>query len=65
MKWLQEGDRNIKFFHLVASTGRRGNLIDNLSFQGEVFDKPEYVKAMIAEHFESHLNSSQVIKLVD
>ena len=56
MKWLKEGDRNTKFFHLVASTRRRGNSIDKLIIQGKVVDKPWDFKEDIADHFEFHFN---------
>ena len=65
VKWILEGDRNTKFFHLMASTRKRGNFIDNLSVHGVVIDSPRDLKTAIADHFEKHFQSRQAIKLKD
>ena len=62
---MQERDRNTKKFHLMASTKRKGNIIDKLNVQGKLVDKPEVLKDVIATHFESHFSKNQSILLKD
>ncbi|KAK3231468.1 hypothetical protein Dsin_003349 [Dipteronia sinensis] len=54
VKWLLEGDRNIKFFHCVASGRRRNNFIENIAFDGVVKSRPDEVRAGVADFFEKH-----------
>ena len=56
-------DRTTKFFHLMASSKRRMNYIDNLSIHGNVYEKPKDISEAIASHFESHFNQSLVIQV--
>ena len=63
VKWLQEGDKNTKFFHLMASTRRRMNSIENVSIDGMVYEKPEDISEAIASHFESHFNHNITIQV--
>ena len=65
MKWLQERDRNTKFFHVLESTKRRGNCIDKIIVQGKETKKPGDIRETIAQHFESHFNNNQAIQLND
>ncbi|XVE95789.1 hypothetical protein REPUB_Repub02eG0163900 [Reevesia pubescens] len=64
MKWVQEGDRNTKFFHIVATARRRTNFISSLKFQDRVIDNPENLKEAIALHFELHFNNSNELTLL-
>ena len=65
LKWLQEGDKNTKFFHLAASFRRSGNYIDKLIVQGNLIDNPGDIRIAITEYFVKHFNSSQVVRIKD
>ena len=58
VKWLQEGDRNTKIFHLMASHRRNVNFIDKLGIHGRDMDNPRDIKSGIADYFESHFNEN-------
>ena len=64
VKWLHEGDRNTKFFHLMVSHKRNVNSINKLVIHGGEVDNPGVIKSAIADHFESHFNHYQGTKLV-
>ena len=49
----------------MASTRRSGNFIENISIQNIMTDSPRDLKMAIAQHFEDHFKSRQVIKLKD
>ena len=63
VKWLQEGDRNTKFFHLMVSTRRRMNLIENVSIHGRVYEKAKDISEAITSHFEFHFNQTITIQV--
>ena len=65
LKWLQQGNRNTKFFHLVASSRRNGNYINKLVEGGILVDKPSDIREVITQHFEKHFNNSQAVKVID
>ena len=65
MKWLQEGDKNTKFFHLVASSRKRANHIAKLTIHDKVVDKPGDIQEAITSHFESLFNKHQATQVKD
>ena len=56
IKWLQMGDRNTKFFHIMASHRRNVNTINKLVIHGSEVVNLGVLKSVIADHFESHFN---------
>lgn len=43
-KWLREGDRNTRYFHVTASLRRRNNNINSLTCDNRLLDTPEEIK---------------------
>ena len=60
---MQEGDRNTKFFHLVATSRRCRNTIDKLVVHRNLIDNPGVIREAITEYFEQHFNSSKAIRM--
>ncbi|KAL4379088.1 hypothetical protein GQ457_02G028950 [Hibiscus cannabinus] len=57
VKWFQVGDRNSRFFHMVASSRRRVNTIHTLNVVNKVLDKPVAIKDVMFEHFKKIYNA--------
>ncbi|EOY02885.1 Uncharacterized protein TCM_017287 [Theobroma cacao] len=53
VKWVNEEDRNTKFFHGMASARKRSNYIDKVKVGERYVEDPAEVKNIIAAHFES------------
>lgn len=51
-KILKEGDRNTRYFHLVATMRRRKKLIKKICLQGEEITEPRHIKKAIVEHLK-------------
>jgi len=57
--WMEDGDRNTKFFHRVASMRRRFNAIDKIVVEGELLGDVASVKDAIV-HFYAKLYHEEV-----
>ncbi|KAL8515505.1 hypothetical protein ACS0TY_014260 [Phlomoides rotata] len=52
VSWLREGDRNIAFFHKVASGRRSRNTIDGILDENDVMcEDEEAVKHLFVDYF--------------
>ena len=47
--WIEDGERNTKFFHRVASMRRRFNAIDKIVVEGELHSDVSSVKDAILQ----------------
>ncbi|KAK3199814.1 hypothetical protein Dsin_023229 [Dipteronia sinensis] len=57
VKWLKEGDRNSKFFHMMADGRRRRNFIGDLTFNGVVVQNPKLIKEGVLNFFQDHFKN--------
>ncbi|VFQ73314.1 unnamed protein product [Cuscuta campestris] len=60
LKWLQDGDVNIKFFHNLVKNRRRQQQINLLIYdQGKIIDKPDELEALAVQHYTNLLNQAE------
>lgn len=52
IKWLAEGDRNTKFFHLISKIRGSSNSIDKISVNGNLLTSKGEIQEASANHFE-------------
>ncbi|KAE8705601.1 hypothetical protein F3Y22_tig00110419pilonHSYRG00004 [Hibiscus syriacus] len=55
-RWIKDGDRNTRFFHLSALNRSKRNEITSLNFNGFVVSDPKVIKLHIAEKWEHGVN---------
>ena len=65
LKWLQEGDRNNRFFHVTATSRRSTNTIDKIVVQGNLIENPGDIREAITKHFVQHFNSPKAVRIKD
>ncbi|OMP03932.1 reverse transcriptase [Corchorus capsularis] len=61
LQWLREGDKNTRFFQLVATNRARRNHIDQIEVDGRVVVHPEEVKEEISSFFERQILDCSLI----
>ncbi|PKU61395.1 integrator complex subunit 11 [Dendrobium catenatum] len=54
VKWIEEGDDNTRFFHSMASTRRRSNLIDHMKLpDGQMVSDQAVIMQVVRDFFET------------
>lgn len=51
--WRQQGDKNARFFHKMATTHKRYNTINRLVVRGEEIVEPEDIKMAMVDFYKS------------
>lgn len=51
IRWLQEGDKNTRFFHLAAKIRGAKNRIDKVEFKGNTLENHAQIKSAAVEFF--------------
>ncbi|XP_039040629.1 uncharacterized protein LOC120178942 [Hibiscus syriacus] len=64
-KWLNDGDRNIRFFHTCASVRRKRNALNALIVDGNTTHDPTVIKAKVKDHFFKIYNDRSTLEVED
>ncbi|KAJ8643918.1 hypothetical protein MRB53_005666 [Persea americana] len=60
VNWLQEGNRNTKFFHLASKIRGSKNRIDKVEFKGISIESHPQIKAAAVEFFSDNFKPSPI-----
>ena len=61
VKWLQEGDKNTKFFHILAKAKGIRNRIDKIKVEGTLFEDGNMIKDQASIYFSNLYQADTVI----
>ena len=59
MDWLNEDDKNTKFYHCMANGRKRRNWIDELTIEGNVVSDPIQLSSGVFNFFKKHFQKEQ------
>jgi len=59
-KILNEGDRNTKYFHLIATMRRKKQMIEKVVVEGQEYTEMGSIRKAIVQHFKSHYSRKEV-----
>lgn len=62
LNWAQKGDKNTKFFHIIASKRQSKNLLDSVMTNGVRYDAPVMIKQEVLRHFSSAFSEDWVCR---
>ncbi|XP_028069007.1 uncharacterized protein LOC114271593 [Camellia sinensis] len=51
LTWPTNGDKNTRFFHILASSRQRKNLLDSVKENGVIYDQPDVMKQAVVRYF--------------
>ncbi|CAL5341169.1 unnamed protein product [Camellia sinensis] len=56
--WILKGDRNTKFFHVMASTRRNRNALCSIEVNGALTEDPKEIRTEVFNHFQRQFSES-------
>ncbi|KAE8717060.1 hypothetical protein F3Y22_tig00110065pilonHSYRG00307 [Hibiscus syriacus] len=64
-RWVNDGDRNTRYFHTCASVRRNQNALNGLKVDGTFTQDPDVIKATVKDHFFRIFNESSTLDVED
>lgn len=65
-KWLMDGDKNSKFFHVMVNQHRNASLIQSMQLEnGSLMASPKETHEGAVDYFESFLSEQQAMTSLD
>ncbi|KAL7226447.1 hypothetical protein ACSBR1_021527 [Camellia fascicularis] len=56
LNWTLKGDRNTRFFHVMARSRQNRNEISSITVDNILFEDPNQIKRKVYEHFKKHFS---------
>ncbi|XP_028110763.1 uncharacterized protein LOC114309252 [Camellia sinensis] len=53
VNWSLKGDKNTRFFHVIATSRQNRNLLNSIEVDGEIHEDPQKIKVEVAKHFKN------------
>ncbi|KAE8733708.1 Cyclin/Brf1-like TBP-binding protein, putative isoform 2 [Hibiscus syriacus] len=64
-KWVEDGDRNTRYFHTCASIRRKRNALNALLVNGSFVHDPNVIKSTVREYFFKAFNDQFTLQVED
>jgi len=61
-KILKDGDRNTRYFHLIATMRRKRKMIEKILVEGVEYSDPISIRKAIVAHFKRHYAKKDVAR---
>ncbi|XP_028058200.1 uncharacterized protein LOC114262057 [Camellia sinensis] len=62
LTWIANKDKNTRFFHILASSRQRKNLLDSVKENGVIYDQPDVMKQAVVRYFSQLLSEDWKIR---
>ncbi|XP_039060736.1 uncharacterized protein LOC120204786 [Hibiscus syriacus] len=64
-KWVEDGDRNTRYFHTCASVRRKRNALNAILVNGNFVHDPNVIKSTVRDHFFKAFNDQFTLQVED
>ncbi|XP_028063785.1 uncharacterized protein LOC114267000 [Camellia sinensis] len=62
LTWAANGDKNTRFFHILASSRQRKNLLDSVKENDVIYDQPSVMKQVVVRYFSQLFSNDWKIR---